>query len=340
MQNENRRPRRDCLSFGRLPVHAECAKLYRATLLEDIAPFWLGRGIDRARGGGLHNMLDDAGNVVGTDKFLWSQGRGLWTFSALCNRIDRRAEWLAVADHIFRYLTSIDGRDEQGRWVFRLDKEGKQLEGNTSIYVDGFVMAGMTEYFAATKDEIARRIALETYENALKRIKTPGSYQLAPYHLPPGMKTHGVAMIFSFFFYELGQLLGRDDITQVALDHAYQVLNHFYRPEKGRDRRVRHAGRKVRRFAGGRRAFPGTRWSRSGSSSRSSSAAATPHRSEMLPADQAASRARRGTTSSAASCSPATSTAKSRRTGSSRSISRGGCRSKRWSHGSRVRTHA
>jgi N-acylglucosamine 2-epimerase len=210
---------------------AECASLYRRTLLEDVVPFWLGRGIDRANGG-LHNMLDDAGSVVGTDKFLWSQGRGLWAFSALVNRIDRRAEWIAAADHIFRYLTSVNGRDEQGRWVFRLDKDGMRLEGNTSIYVDGFVMAGMTEYHAATKNETALKLALEIYENVLSRLNEPGSYQLAPYHLPPGMKTHGVAMIFSFFFYELGQLLGRSDIKQVALDHAYQVLNHFYRPEK------------------------------------------------------------------------------------------------------------
>src|SRR5437868_14841801 len=90
----------------------------------------------------------------------------------------------------------------------------------------------MTEYLAATKNETALKLALETYDNVLRRLNTPGSYQLAPYHLPPGMKTHGVAMIFSFFFYELGQLLGRDDLKQVALDHAYQVLDHFYRPEK------------------------------------------------------------------------------------------------------------
>jgi N-acylglucosamine 2-epimerase len=209
---------------------ADSRRLYRRTLLDDVVPFWLRHGIDRKHGG-IGNMLDDAGTVLGTDKYLWSQGRALWTFSALWNRIDRRPEWLAFADHIFNYLRA-HGRDADGLWPFRLDKDGKLLDGNTSIYVDAFVMAGMTEYFRATKNKVAQQLATETYDVTLRRLNTPGSYQLAPYHLPPGMKTHGVAMIFSLFFYELGDALGRDDIKREGLNQAYQVLNHFYRPEK------------------------------------------------------------------------------------------------------------
>jgi N-acylglucosamine 2-epimerase len=206
------------------------AKRYRSTLLDDVVPFWLRHGIDRTYGG-IGNMLDDAGNPTGTDKYLWSQGRALWTFSALYNRIDKRREWLAFADHIFTYLKS-HGRDAQGRWVYRLDKDGNLLDPNISIYVDAFVMAGMTEYFAATGNPIARQLALETYENTRARLATPGSYQMAPYVLPGGMKTHGVAMIFSMFYAELGRVLARADITQSGLDHSDQILNDFYQPDK------------------------------------------------------------------------------------------------------------
>lgn len=209
---------------------AECRDLYCRTLLDDVVPFWLRHGIDGVHGG-LGNMLDDAGNRAGNDKYLWSQGRGLWTFSALWNRIDRRPQWLAVADHIFNYLRQV-GRDDKGLWPFRLDQDGNVLERNTSIYVDAFVTAGMTEYFRATKNEVAQRLALETYITTLTRLATPGSYEIAPYHIPPGLKTHGVAMIFSLFFYELGEALGRDDIKRTGLDQAHEVLNDFYRPEK------------------------------------------------------------------------------------------------------------
>ena len=70
---------------------ATLSALYPATLLDDVMPFWLRHGIDKQHGG-IGNLLDDQGNVTGTDKYLWSQGRALWTFSALCNRIDRRGE--------------------------------------------------------------------------------------------------------------------------------------------------------------------------------------------------------------------------------------------------------
>jgi N-acylglucosamine 2-epimerase len=70
----------------------QSAQLYRKTLLNDVVPFWLRHGIDRVHGG-IGNMLDDAGNVTGTDKYLWSQGRALWTFSALYNRIAREPNW-------------------------------------------------------------------------------------------------------------------------------------------------------------------------------------------------------------------------------------------------------
>jgi N-acylglucosamine 2-epimerase len=204
--------------------------LYRKTLLEDVVPFWLRHGIDKQYGG-IGNLLDDAGNVTGHDKYLWSQGRALWTFSALCNRIERRPEWLAFADHIFDYLRS-HGRDEQGRWVFRLNKDGNVLDGDISIYVDGFVLAGMTEYYLATGSAAAKQLALETYENTRSRLAQPGSYRVAPYALAPGMKTHGIAMVFDLFYFELARALERPDIEQEALSHAHQVLNHFYREDR------------------------------------------------------------------------------------------------------------
>jgi len=206
------------------------ATLYRKTLLDDVVPFWLRHGIDREFGG-IGNLLDDAGNVTGHDKYLWSQGRALWTFSVLYNRIERRTEWLDVATHVFNYLRS-HGRDAEGRWVFRLNKDGTVLDGDISIYVDGFVLAGMTEYLAITGSSEAKQIALETYENTRARIARPGSYRVAPYVLEGGMKTHGVAMVFALFYSELARVLKREDIEREALDHAYQVLNHFYRPDR------------------------------------------------------------------------------------------------------------
>lgn len=204
--------------------------LYRRTLLEDVMPFWLRHGFD-SQYGGIGNILDAEGNTIGHDKYLWSQGRALYTFSALYNRVEKREEWLGFARHIFAYLTT-HGRDDRDYWMYRLDKEGNVLDADTSLYVDGFVMNGMAEYFAATGDSEALAIALQTYETVAYRLTDPGSYQTAPYTIPPGMKALGVAMIFSLFFFELGEIAARPDISRHGARLGEEILTDFYQPSK------------------------------------------------------------------------------------------------------------
>jgi N-acylglucosamine 2-epimerase len=208
----------------------ECRDLYQRTLLDDVVPVWMKYGFDREYGG-IGNILDDEGTVLGHDKYLWSQGRALWTFSALYNRVERRPEWLEFAHHIYKYL-STHGRDEQGRWMYRLDQDGNVVERDTSIYVDGFVMGGLGEYSVAAGNPEALQLALDTYENIQRRLQQPGSYATAPYAVPPGMKVHGVSMIYSFFFYNLGEVAGRPDICEAGLQRAHEILDDFYVPEK------------------------------------------------------------------------------------------------------------
>lgn len=210
-------------------LHAYLQK-YRRTLIDDVVPFWLKYGIDR-KYGGISNVCDDDGKVLSYDKYIWSQGRALWTFSALYNRVEKRDEWLSFAKHIFDYLVN-HGRDERGYWMYRLDKDGNVLDRDISIYADGFVLNGMGEYYQATGDESALNIALETYKSTLERINNPGSYSITPYTIPPGMKTLGVPMIFSFFFYNLGEITRRNDICRNGLKLASEILNDFHVPGK------------------------------------------------------------------------------------------------------------
>ena len=72
------------------------ADFYRRHLLEFVVPFWTRHAVDREQGG-LFSCIDDAGKVQSTDKYMWSQCRGLWTFSALHRRMGRRPEWLEIA---------------------------------------------------------------------------------------------------------------------------------------------------------------------------------------------------------------------------------------------------
>lgn len=203
--------------------------MYRNVLTEEVIPFWLKYASDPS--GAINNCLAEDGTVLSRDRYIWSQGRALWTFSAMYNRIEKDPAYLQMADGLFRYLCK-NGRDETGKWMYLLDGDGNVKETDTSIYVDGFVLAGMTEYYRATGSETAKKIALETYENTLDRLNRPGSYYVAPYVIPEGMKTHGVNMIFAYFYYELAKALDRGDIRKEAVKLADEVLEKFYVAEK------------------------------------------------------------------------------------------------------------
>lgn len=208
---------------------AAMSAMYRKILTEEVIPFWLRYGKDPS--GAINNCMAEDGTILSKDRYIWSQGRALWTFSAMYNRIRKDAAYLEMADGLFGYLKE-HGRDESGRWMYLLDGDGNVKETDTSIYVDGFVLAGMTEYYLATGNEEAKKIALETYENTLWRLNRPGSYRVAPYVIPEGMKTHGVNMIFAYFYYGLAKALGRADILNEAVKLADEVLDKFYVAEK------------------------------------------------------------------------------------------------------------
>lgn len=203
--------------------------IYRAELLERVVPFWLDHAIDW-KNGGITTCISDEGQVLSQEKYMWSQLRAIWTFSALYNRIQPNQEWLDVAWHIFSFVKG-HGRDEQGQWVFCVNKHGDILQGATSIYADGFAIYGLTELARATNEQEVINLALETYENVQRRLAS-GVYQMAPFSVPEGGKAHAISMIFSLAFDELGHYLGNRDIIEAGLVHAREVLDVYLRPDR------------------------------------------------------------------------------------------------------------
>lgn len=203
--------------------------LYLEVLTKEVIPFWMHHAIDES--GAINNCIREDGTVLSKDRYIWSQGRALWTFSALYNRIEKNPDYLKIADGLFSYLMKI-GPDEHGNWNYLYDEHGNIKETDISIYVDGFVLAGMTEYYKATKNEDAKQIALRIYENTDRKLRTPGSYRVAPYVIPDGMKTHGVNMIFAYFYAQLAEAVESREIEDRAFALGCEILDAFYVPEK------------------------------------------------------------------------------------------------------------
>ena len=202
---------------------------YRGLLLDNVVPFWFKYGIDWEYGGVLSCMNDD-GSLTSSDKFIWSQARSVWTFSALYNRIEKRPEFLAAAKNSVRFLLE-HGRDESGRWVYRTDQKGNIIEGATSIYSDCFIVYGFSEYYRAVHDERLLSIVRETFERVRRRIEEPDFHETAPYLLPSGWKNHGIPMIMTEVTNELLQTTANTNLEPLINDYVGRIMNHFVRPK-------------------------------------------------------------------------------------------------------------
>lgn len=146
---------------------------YRTELVESVVPFWLEHAIDRDFGG-YYSCLDRTGQVYDTRKYIWLQGRGVWTFSRLYNELDKRPEWLEAA-HIGVEFIRRYARDPQGRCYFSLTREGVPVSFQRKPYAAVFVMLGLLEYARATGDQRVQEEAVDLFWRIRAWVEYPGT---------------------------------------------------------------------------------------------------------------------------------------------------------------------
>jgi N-acylglucosamine 2-epimerase len=205
-------------------------ELYNNTLHHDVLPFWTRHAIDA--NGGINTCIADDGKIISRDRWNWSQWRAVWVFSKLYNTVEKRPEWLKIARNIYQFVTA-HGPMENGHWPLLLDGEGKLLRGYESIYVDGFALYGMTEFFKATGDPAVRTLAMKTYQSVQVALKSKEELPQWPYPLSADKKPHGKSMMFSLIYDELAEAIGDHEIRDEADYHYRQVMDVFLRPESG-----------------------------------------------------------------------------------------------------------
>ena len=209
----------------------QLAAQYRDALLQDVIPFWEQHSLDREMGG-YFTCLDREGKVYDADKFMWLQGRQVWLFSALYNRLEKRQSWLDLARHGAEFMTR-HGRDEDGNWYFSLNREGLPLVQPYNIFSDCFAAMAFSQYALAANDDRAREIALTTYRNILRRKDNPkGRYsKIVPATRP--MKSLSLPMILSNLALELEWMLPGDDLEKTVDMTLHEVMEVFLDRRRG-----------------------------------------------------------------------------------------------------------
>jgi N-acylglucosamine 2-epimerase len=208
----------------------ELLSFYREVLLEDVIPFWMKHAIDPK--GGINTCIGDDGTLLSRDRWNWSQWRAVWVFGHLYNQIEERSEWLEAAHGILRFITA-HGPLADGHWPLLLDGDGAVQKGYESLYVDGFAIYALAEYYKASGDELALQLALDTFEASERAFALAEPPPAFPYPIPRGRMPHGMSMLFSLVYHELAQVSRVDRVRAAALCHHRKVMETFLRKDRG-----------------------------------------------------------------------------------------------------------
>jgi N-acylglucosamine 2-epimerase len=211
--------------------YAQLADHYWDALFDDVIPFWQKYAVDWECGG-YFSCLDRVGGVFDTDKFVWLQARQLWTFSMLYNRVEQKDEWLAIARNGAQFLRQ-HGVDSEGNWYFALNRHGQPLVQPYNVFSDCFAALAFSEYALATGDEQTKELALETYENVIRRRDNPkGVYSKAVPGTRP-LKSLALPMIIANLSVEMAWLLPSDVLNDAIETCLSDVMTTFLDPDRG-----------------------------------------------------------------------------------------------------------
>jgi len=125
---------------------------YRKHLTDNIFSFWLDKAIDEEYGG-IFTQLDQKGNLYGTEKSVWFQGRALYIFALAHNCGVRDERLLPAAKKIFDFLPKCTGPDF--RMPFVVTRQGRTVQQRSYWFSETFAAIGCCEYWLATGDEKA-----------------------------------------------------------------------------------------------------------------------------------------------------------------------------------------
>ncbi len=207
------------------------SQLYQDTLLNNVIPFWSNNSVDWEHGG-YFTCLERAGKIYDTDKFVWLQNRQVWTYSMLYNRLEKREEWLKIAKHGADFLAK-HGRDRDGNWYFALDQLGQPLVQPYNIFSDCFAAMAYSQYALASGNEQAQEIALQAYNNVLRRQTNPkGKYNKA-YPGTRSLKSLAVPMILANLSLEMDWLLEGNQLEEILAQTVREVMGDFLDSDSG-----------------------------------------------------------------------------------------------------------
>ena len=193
-------------------------------LLNGIMSFWEERTKD-IEYGGYFTCFDKEGNLTDQNKYIWFQGRQLWTFSALYNAFGDY-KWVDLArlgrDFLIKHAYA-----GNGRWNYQLDRYGAVRIGTASIYSDLFVLSGLAEYALATKSDQDMKLIVDTFDSIEKNVYDLDFKDIYHNVWNPKHKKHGLYMINLIVIPIVSRIIGEEK-TRPLVDHCLENILYVF----------------------------------------------------------------------------------------------------------------
>lgn len=207
------------------------ADQYKNELFDGVLPFWLNHSQDKEYGG-YFSCLDRKGDVFDTDKFIWMQGREVWMFAMLYNKVEKRREWLDCAVQGGEFLKKY-GHDGNLNWYFSLTREGAPLIEPYNIFSYTFATMAFGQLSLATGKQEYADIARKTFDIILSKADNPKGKWNKVYPGTRNLKNFALPMILCNLALEIEHLLDEEYLVKTMETCIHEVMDVFYRPELG-----------------------------------------------------------------------------------------------------------
>ncbi len=128
--------------------------------LKEILSWWNMHMPDEKNGGFYGSVNNENIPDLSAPRGIVLYSRILWTFSAASACLNQPT-YLLTATRAFNYIMEHFTDDEYGGVYWSVDASGNMIEGRKQIYGLAFCIYGMSEYFRATKNRTALKMAQE-----------------------------------------------------------------------------------------------------------------------------------------------------------------------------------
>lgn len=133
-------------------------------LEKGILEFWLRKGIDSVYGGFL-TCFDEQGEPgMDVDKYIVTQTRMIWGFSALSQEYPERRELAVAAKAGFDFFIRHFWDEAEGGWYWKVAREGKAIDTGKVVYGQSFAIYALAEYGLAIGDPRGLDYASRTFD--------------------------------------------------------------------------------------------------------------------------------------------------------------------------------